>query len=71
MTPDEIYKELGDSHYIRGDRLRGQVCGTPISPPMSGRELPTWPPPEQGDDVYVRTIEGLRGSTILVILQPT
>ena len=57
MTPDEIYKELGEPHYIRVIDYGAGVRYAYFTPDEWAR-IADMAPLEQGDDVYVRTIGG-------------
>ena len=70
MTPDEIYKELGEPHYIRVIDYGAGVRYAYFTPDEWAR-IADMAPLEQGMMFMSEPLEGLRGSTILVILQPT
>jgi hypothetical protein len=58
MTPSEIYKELGEPHYIRVIDYGAGVRYAYFTPDEWAR-IADMAPLEQGDDVYVRTIGGI------------
>jgi hypothetical protein len=58
MTPDEIYKELGEPHYIRVIDYGAGVRYAYFTTDEWAR-IADMAPLEQGDDVYVLTIGGI------------